>query len=258
MDRQGRTTITSDKFELTTTTAEPLQMEAIVSELSAMTRRTYGQYCGLSRAMEMVGERWGLLIVRDLLVSPKTAAELHQGLPLIPTDLLAARLKELAHSGVVRLQDARSDEPRYELTEYGQALEEVVIGFGRWGSAVLDAPRPEDVVTADSLVMAMRGTFQPEAARGMLVSFELRLGENVVNIRVNDGKLTVGKGPLPGADAVLEPGMLLKGLLTGEVTAAEALASGTATVVGDPELLSVFTTLFHMSPLPVPTAPVPA
>jgi DNA-binding HxlR family transcriptional regulator len=255
MDRQGRTTIAGDRFELTTTSAEPLQMEAIVSELTAMTRRTYGQYCGLSRAMEMVGERWGMLIVRDLMVSPKTVAELHQGLPLIPTELLAARLKEMAHSGVVRPQDAEGDEARYELTEYGQALEEIVLAFGRWGAATLNEPRPEDVVTPDSLIMALRATFQSDAARGLRVSYELHIGEIVLNARIDDGKLVVDKGPMPDADAVLEPGPLLKGLMTGEISPAEALASGTTKLTGDPELLSVFAMLFRLPNLP---APVPA
>ncbi|HEV2778611.1 MAG TPA: helix-turn-helix domain-containing protein [Actinophytocola sp.] len=259
MDRQGRTTIAADKFELTTTTSEPLQMEAIVSELMAMTRRTYGQYCGLSRAMEMVGERWGMLIVRDLLVSPKSVAELHQGLPLIPTELLASRLKEMERSGVVRIQDNAEEgaEARYELTEYGQALEEVVLAFGRWGAATLHQPRPEDVVTPDSLTMALRATFQSEAAKGLRVSYELHFGDIVLNAKIDDGRLTVGRGPLPGADAVLEPGPLLKGLMTGEVTPAEALASGTTKLTGDPELLSVFAMLFRLPQLPAP-APVPA
>src|SRR5918999_194808 len=88
MDQHGATTLSNDRFTLTTEGSEPLQMESAVSELSAMTRRTYGQYCGLSRAMEMIGERWCLLIIRDLLMGPKTAADLHLGLSRIPTELL--------------------------------------------------------------------------------------------------------------------------------------------------------------------------
>lgn len=254
MDRHGVTTISNDKFQLTSSTSEPLQMDAIISELSAMTRRTYGQYCGLSRAMEMVGERWGMLIVRDLMVSPKTVTELHRGLPRIPTDLLTNRLKELQRSGVVRTQksDLEGAEERYELTEYGQALEEILLAFGRWGAATLREPRPEDIVTPESLIMAFRATFQAEAARGLRVSYELRAGDIVLNIRIDDGKLEVGKGPMPEADAMIEPGPMLKGLMTGDITPAEALASDVLRMSGDADLLDVFAMLFRLPRLPAP------
>lgn len=256
MDQHGVTTISNDKFQLTTASSEPLQMDAIVSGLSSMTRRTYGQYCGLSRAMEMIGERWALLIIRDLLVSPKTQAELHRGLPLIPTELLSTRLSELEHFGVLsHAPVAGSDEERYELTEYGLALEHIVLAWGRWGAAMLSEPRPEDVVTPDSVIMALRATFQSDAARGLLVSYELHMGDVVLYAKINDGKLETGPGPLPGADAVLEPGPLLKDLLAGDVTPDEALASGTVGLVGDSDLLTVFTLLFQIPKL---EAPVPA
>jgi DNA-binding HxlR family transcriptional regulator len=123
MDQQG-VTIASDRFEFRTGTggsrpagedmamddaaleaalesAESSQMEAIISELQTMTRRTYGQFCGLSRALEVVGERWSMLIIRDLLVSSRSLTELQRGLPRIPTDLLCTRLKELEHTGIV-------------------------------------------------------------------------------------------------------------------------------------------------------------
>src|SRR5262249_58408763 len=132
MDQQG-VTITNDRFELRTTGsqsdfdgdlalddaaleaalagAESSQMEAIISELQTMTRRTYGQFCGLSRALEVVGERWSLLIIRDLLVSSRTLTELQRGLPRIPTDLLCTRLKELEHAGIVGRRVVAEPEP---------------------------------------------------------------------------------------------------------------------------------------------------
>ncbi len=100
-----------------------------------MAGRAYGQYCGLARAVELVGERWALLIVRDLLVGPKRFTDLRRGLPRIPTNILSARLKELERSGIVQ----RRVLPRpaagvvYELTAYGGELEEVVLRLGRWG-----------------------------------------------------------------------------------------------------------------------------
>jgi len=244
MDRQG-VTIASDRYRLVTRGAEPAQLEAIIAELQSVTRGTYGQFCGLSRALEMVGERWGLLIVRDLLVGPRSVAELHSGLPKIPVEVLRTRLTELTHSGIVRRS---ADTERYELTEYGHALEDVVLALGRWGAATLDEPRPEDIVTADSLTLALRATFQADAARlaHTAFTFELRVGAVVLHVRIDDGVLEVARSPIAGASAggVLDVGGALKGLLTGEISVAEALSSGRAT--GDPGLLATFTELFQL------------
>src|ERR1022692_1526107 len=132
-----------------------------------MTTRVYGQYCGFARALEVVGERWAFLIVRDLLVSPKRFTDLHRGLSGIPTNVLTARLKELEQGGVVRrrLLPRPAASIIYELTPYGKELEDVVVTLSRWGAKTLGEPRCEEIVTADSLVMAMRSTFRPESAR---------------------------------------------------------------------------------------------
>src|SRR3954451_22104697 len=101
-----------------------------------MTTKTYGQYCGVARALELVGERWALLIVRDLLVGPKRYTDLRAGLPKIPTNVLATRLKELESAGLVerRVQPRRSGAIVYELTPYGLELDMVVLALGRWGA----------------------------------------------------------------------------------------------------------------------------
>lgn len=255
MDRDGLT-ISGDRFKLTTSGAEPTQLEAVVSELQSVTRATYGQYCGLSRAAEMVGERWGLLIIRDLLVSPKTVAELHNGLPRISEKLLTTRLKEMEYSGVIRRRDpVDGDHVVYELTEYGRALEEALLALGRWGAISLATPRPEDIVTADSLIVAIRASFMPQAARGVHLTFVLNLGDIVLHAKIDDGAVAVGSGALADADAVINPGAQLKALLTGEISAEEALASRQVSVSGDPAMLNRFVELFQ---LPRLKAPVPA
>ncbi len=249
MDRDG-VTISSDLFELTTHGSEPAALEAAVSELQSVTRGTYGQYCGLSRAAEMIGERWGLLIVRDLLVSPKTAAQLHNGLPRISARLLEMRLKEMEYSGVLRRQEGTpQDEPVYELTGYGRALEDIMLALGRWGSMSLADPRPEDIITENSLMVALRATFLRDAARDVVLSYELHVGEIVVNAAIDHGELVVSPGPLPGADAVVDAGPLLKDMLTRDISVAEALESGSVTVSGDPELLTRFIELFQLPKL---------
>jgi DNA-binding HxlR family transcriptional regulator len=258
MDRDG-VRISSELFELTTSGAEPAQLDAVVSELQSVTRGTYGQYCGLSRAVEMIGERWGLLIVRDLLAGAKTATELHQGLPRISTKLLSMRLKEMTYSGVLRPVDVTepADVAHYELTEYGRALEDVLFALGRWGAMALATPRPEDIITEDSLMVALRATFVPEPTRGDAVGYELHVGDIVVHAKFDDGRLEVARGPLADADAVIDPGPLFKSLLTGEVSVAAALDTGQVSVTGDPALLGRFVSMFRLPDLPSP-APAPA
>ncbi|HEX2037128.1 MAG TPA: helix-turn-helix domain-containing protein [Chloroflexota bacterium] len=213
-----------------------------------MSNRAYGQYCGLARALEFVGERWALLIVRDLLVEPKRFTDLRQGLPRIPTNILSARLKTLEEAGIVRrrLLPRPSGAVVYELTEYGAELEDVVLRLGRWGARALEEPGPEEIVTTDSLVMALRSTFRPEAAGGPPIGYELRVGEIVVHARVADGRAEVAAGALPDADLVIETGPAIRALMAGERAPAEAVASGAVRLTGDPHLLSRFVETFRI------------
>ena len=220
-----------------------------------MKPRAYGQYCGLARAVEIVGERWAVLIIRDLLVGPKRFTDLHRGLPKIPTNVLTARLKELEGAGVVR----RRVLPRpagsviYEMTEYGKELEDVVIRLGRWGAKMLDDPRPDEIVTADALVMAMRSTFHPEAARRLHAGYELRLGPTVIFARVDDGKLETGAGPLPAPDLIIEAGPGIKDLMSGAIGPTEAIENGSVHLTGNADLLTHFAKIFRIEAMPANT-----
>lgn len=267
VDQEG-VTIANGQFKLTTTTpppsvqnlaeltpeeaiaevAESGQMEAVISQLQTVTRRPYGQFCGLSRALETIGERWVLLIIRDLLVRPKSCTDLRRGLPRMPASTLSARLKELERGGVVRpLAPAESpDSVVYELTPYGRELEDIVYRLSLWGARQLGEPRPEDIVTVDSLIMAMRSTFHPEAARGLRASYELHIGDIVLHACVEDGTVQVAAGRLPGADLVIEPGMALKALMAGELSPAEAISDGHIRVTGDHGLLARFAEIFYI------------
>jgi DNA-binding HxlR family transcriptional regulator len=219
-----------------------------------MRTRSFGQYCGLACALERVGERWALLVVRDLVLGPKRYTDLRRGLPRIPTNVLADRLRELEEAGVVRrrLLPRPDGSVVYELTPYGRELEEVILRLGLWGARALGAPGPDDVLTPDALVLALRATFRPAAARGVSASYELRAGPTVVHARVRDGALEAAIGPLPGADLVIEAGPALKALMAGEVGPDEAVASGAVRVTGDPALLARFAELFRLAPSPVP------
>jgi DNA-binding HxlR family transcriptional regulator len=217
-----------------------------------MSTRTYGQYCGLARALELVGERWALLVVRDLILGPKRFTDLRRGLPRIPSNVLSGRLTELEQAGVVRrrLLPRPASGVVYELTEYGSELEEIVLRLGLWGARSLGEARPDDVVTADSLLLALRATFRPGAARGLRASYELRLGEIVLHARVDKGALEVAEGPLADADLTLETDLTLRALMSGELSPGEAVQAGKVRLAGDLELLERFVEIFC-----IPSAP---
>lgn len=216
-------------------------------------QRSYGQYCGLARALELVGERWALLVIRDLFVSPKRFTDLHRGLPGIPTNILTARLKELERAGVVHRQ-ALSGESRaivYELTDYGRELEQSLTSFSRWGAKALGDVREGEVVTPDSLVMALRTTFRSQDARTVRAGYELHLGDIVLHARVDRGTLEADATPLPSADLVFEAGPRMRELMAGEITASQAINAGIVRIVrGDVTLLEQYARLFRIDPTP--------
>lgn len=213
-----------------------------------MATRTYGQYCGFSRALELVGERWALLIVRDLLVGPKRFSDLQRGLPGIPTNILTARLKELEEAGLVRrrLLPRPSGAVVYELTPDGRELEEPVVSLGRWGARRLGEPRPDEVITEDSIASALLTCFRPEAASRAPVSYELRTGEIIVHAVVRDGKVTVGRGSFPEPDLIIEAGPAIRLLMAAEITPEEALKKKVVRIKGDPKLLKRFARTFRI------------
>lgn len=219
-----------------------------------MTSRNYGQVCGLARAMELVGERWALLVVRDLISGPKRFTDLRRGLPRIPTNILSARLKELEAAGVVRrrLLPRPAGGVVYELTEYGRELEDVVLRLGSWGARSLGDPLPGDVLTTDALVLALRANFRPHAAAALRAGYELRLGDVVVHARIDQGTLEAGAGPLGEPDLVIETRATFKPLLAGEHAPREAIESGAVRLSGDPELLTRFVEAFRIPPAPAP------
>src|SRR5690606_5899800 len=208
------------------------------------------------RALELVGERWALLVVRDLLVGPRRFSELRRGLPRIPTNVLSARLKELEEAGVVR----RRPVPRpgrgvqYELTESGELLEEAVLALGRWGARELGEAGPEEVLTTDALVLALRAAFQPANARGFRGGYERRVGGAVGHARIADGTVEVGPGPRVGVDLVIEAGAVLRELLAGEITPAAALRGGAVRLTGRKALFAAFVACFRIGPVPPPSA----
>ncbi|MEV0650718.1 helix-turn-helix domain-containing protein [Phytomonospora sp. NPDC050363] len=222
-----------------------------------MAKRAYGQFCGLAHALELIGERWALLIVRDLLVGPRRFSDLRRGLPRIPTNILSARLKELEHNGIVtrRVLPRPASAVVYQLTEYGADLEPAVLILGRWGARSMLQPGPEDIVTPDSMIVALRATFRPEAAEGPPVSFQVHLGPVTVHASVAEGELDAGEGPLPEPDLTIVTGPVLRDIMAGSVTPEAAVDGGMVELTGDPRLLGRFAELFTIPPAPPSVVP---
>lgn len=222
-----------------------------------MAARSYGQYCGVTTAVELIGERWALLIVRDLLVGPRRYTDLKQGLPRIPTNILSTRLKELQEGGVVRRVPLMNCGLVYELTDYGRELEPVVLALGRWGFASMGEPDIDDVVTADSLTMALRTAFQRDAAASLPpTDYELHVGPVALRAQVDSDALRVsqlappappvgGRLPVGEPDLVFAAGPGIRRLIAGELTAPDAIGEGIVHVLGgDATLLERFAATF--------------
>jgi DNA-binding HxlR family transcriptional regulator len=213
----------------------------------AVKRRDYQQYCGLARALELVGERWALLILRDLTVRPRRYTDLLDGLPGIPTNVLSTRLKELEQSGIVerRVAPAPQRGVVYDLTPAGRALEPALLTLGRWGATQLDEPRPGEIVTPESVTMSLRAAFSPGAAAGLTASWEIHAGDMVLHLVVTDGKLDAGIGPAPG-----QPDLVIAFRTDGLPSyraLMQAARCGLVGLEGRRELLSTFLDVFTVS-----------
>jgi DNA-binding HxlR family transcriptional regulator len=223
-----------------------------------MANQVYGQYCGLARALEVVGEPWALMVVRDLVAGPKSFDELCHGLPGISADTLSARLVALQHAGAVQRRKSlrHGTATVYELTTYGSELEEVVFRLGRWGAKKLGEPRRGEIVTPDSMHIAFRTLFRPAAARGMRITYVVKMGDFALQIRIDDQQIDVGDGLVDDADLVIEAGPALRALLAGDISAREALETGSVRLTGDRNLFPWFIEIFHIPPAP-PVQPGP-
>lgn len=223
------------------------------------TGRTYDDGCAAAHALDLVGERWALLVVRELLLGPKRFTDLRAGLPHASPDVLARRLRGLEGAGVVR----RRKLPRpaasrvYELTEWGLELEPVIIQLGRWGARSPSRPH-EAAIGVDSVILALRTMFDPRAADGIGASYGLVLGEeDRFRAEVADGRFEVFRGAAERPDASIEtdPGTLAV-LVFDDRLLDEALGSGELKIKGDKQAVERFLGFFAL-PEPAPPALAP-
>lgn len=212
-------------------------------------KRTYGDRCGIARALDAVGERWALLVVRELLLGPKRFTDLRAGLPKLGPDVLAQRLRELEHAGVVRRHQLPppAGSRVYELTERGHELEPVVLALGRWGSREA-FPADPAAFGVDSAILALKTLFSPQTAHRLRGNFELRLGEQPFELRVGAARFEVKRGRPANPEAIIatDPSTLATLLWhDGGVTQAER--TGRIRITGDRRAAKQLLKLF---PLP--------
>ena len=214
------------------------------------TTRTYGDGCAIARALDVVGERWALLVVRDLLLGPKRYTDLRRGLPNASPNVLSERLRELERAGVVRRRTLPppAGSRIYELTDWGVGLEEIVMALGRWAGGAPGPPGDAPIASADSVILALRARFDPGAARGLRASYELRLGDDRFRIDVADDEMTAARGDAPGADVTIDTDPdTIGAVLWGDRSLADAQRAGALTITGDKATAERFV---HLFPVP--------
>jgi DNA-binding HxlR family transcriptional regulator len=217
------------------------------------TKRTYGDGCAIAHGLDLVGERWALLVVRELLLGPKRFTDLKGGLPNASPNVVSERLRELEQAGIVRRDKLPppASSRVYELTEWGRGLEDVVVSLGHWGSRS-PSRLPDAPIGADSTVLALRSRFDPGAAKGLHARYELRLGEDRFRLEVSDDGIAVARGGADRPDATIhtDPNTLAAVLWAGR-RLADAKRAGELRIDGDQAAVERFVRLF---PAPEPAA----
>jgi DNA-binding HxlR family transcriptional regulator len=214
--------------------------------------KRYDQYCPVCHALGLVGERWSLLIVRELLRGPKRYTDLVAGLPGIGTNILAARLRELEQGGILRKRKLPPPAAStvYELTEYGAELEEALYALARWGARSLGPPGPKEEFYPEWGLNAFPALLDPEAARGISETWVLRVDREAYTARFEDGRLQVELGAAENADldARMDRKTFFR-LVSHELAPKEGVAAGDVKLdVGEPEMFERVFRVFSFAP----------
>ena len=199
-----------------------------------MKRRNYRQYCATARALDLVGERWSLLLVRELLTGPKRNKDLLENLPGIGTNLLAARLRQLEADGLVvrKTLPPPAGSRVYELTDLGRDLEPTVMALARWGQQLLGEPGADDEIRPSWSVLGMKALFRPELAAGIGETYEFRIDGDVFHVRIDGQKAHAAQGPASDPDLVVTADTdTFLAVLSGTLAPADAAASGAAEIL---------------------------
>jgi DNA-binding HxlR family transcriptional regulator len=197
--------------------------------------RRYGDGCAAAHAAELVGERWALLVVRELLLGPKRYADLSRGLPRVSPTVLSQRLRELQDAGILRRQrlGPPASTSAYELTAWGRELEPIVLALARWAaqSPALDRNAP---LSPDSLILHLRARYDPDADARPDGRYEIRLPDDRFTVTATDTELTAQRGAADHPDATIDTDTdTLADLVFGRTTLAQARTRGSAQIDGD-------------------------
>jgi DNA-binding HxlR family transcriptional regulator len=215
-------------------------------------RRTYGDACGVARALDRVGERWALMVVRELLLGPKRFTDLRTALPKVSPDVLTQRLRELTELGLVTKRELPPPAASvvYELTPRGQELEPVIHALGTWGARIPITP-DDTQMSFDAHLLSFRTLYRRELAQGFWTVIELRLDGRPFCAEISqDGRFTLEPGTAPGAHATISgPPAMVLAVAHGRMTLRDAERTGDLTVTGARPVAEKFLSLF---PLPEP------
>jgi DNA-binding HxlR family transcriptional regulator len=205
--------------------------------------RSYGDQCGVARSLDVIGERWALLIVRELLLGPKRFNDLLAGLSGASPNVISQRLRELAAADVVRQRDLGPPARVrvYELTDWGRDLEPVVLHLGQWGTR---APLPQDAVWGlDSLLLALKATADPAVVNGR---YELRIGSDVITVDGTSGSIQARRGTADRPEAtVTTDADTLHDVTLGRRSVPAAVEAGELRFDGDPRAIRGLTGLLQ-------------
>ena len=213
-------------------------------------KRTYGDACGIARALDVLGERWALMIVRELLLGPKRFTDLRSGLPHVSADVLSQRLRGLEAAGIVERRTLPPPAPAkvYDLTPSGRDIEPVLIELGRWGGTHTPSAPEECGMSLDSHIVSMRTLFDPELARGFEARVQLDVDGHPFRAEVSGRKLEIERGTDPAPEATIRVGpRTLIDVLHGHRELGEVMAAGDLEIEGDE---AVAARLLTLCPLP--------
>jgi DNA-binding HxlR family transcriptional regulator/putative sterol carrier protein len=209
-----------------------------------MTTRSYNQFCALASALDYIGERWTLLIIRELLIGPRRFKDLLDGMPVISTNLLSERLKRLEQQGILRQRvlPPPSGSTVYELTPLGWSLEKPILELGKWGAQLL--PRSLEGIALPSLgsiAVALKAFFHPDKAQEINETYGMHLGEETLQVQIKQGEIKVQQGESQTTAADFYTNMqIFLGLFTGQLDPDEAVAKNLIRIEGEPASLRRF------------------
>jgi DNA-binding HxlR family transcriptional regulator len=203
-----------------------------------MAEHRYQQYCALARALDVAGDRWTLLIVRELTPGARRFTDLIDGLPGVSRNLLTERLRALERDGIIARKDLPPPAARqvYDLTEDGRDLATAMAPLIAWGARWLGDRKPEETFRARWPTVAMVGLADREAAKGVSESYQFLVGDSAFYFTVDDGSIEVhdGRAEKPAVTWTTDEDTWAD-IVSGKITAGPAAAAGALTIAGDPQ-----------------------